>query len=84
MTGGPSIVITGEAVVGETYIKNSSNIRKSIDGIDASQLDLSQCVKISQQSCTRDGSLTPICSSLKLDITGLATLRIWSCLSTGK
>ena len=38
MTGGPSIVFTRKAVVDKTYIKNSSNICKSIIGIDASQL----------------------------------------------
>ena len=38
MTGGPSIVFTGKAVVDETFIRDSSNICKSIVGIDASQL----------------------------------------------
>ena len=38
MTGGPSIVFTRKAVVDETYIRNSSNVCKSIVGIDASQL----------------------------------------------
>ena len=38
MTGGPSIVFTKKAVVDETYIRNSSNVCKSIVGIDASQL----------------------------------------------
>ena len=38
MTGGPSIVFTKKAVVNETYIRNSSNVCKSIVGIDASQL----------------------------------------------
>ena len=38
MTGGSSIVFTRKAVVDETYIRNSSNVCKSIVGIDASQL----------------------------------------------
>ena len=38
MMGGLSIVFTLKAVVDETYIKNSSNVCKSIVGIDASQL----------------------------------------------
>ena len=38
MTGGPSFVITRKTVVDETYIRNSSNVCKSIVGIDASQL----------------------------------------------
>ena len=38
MMGGLSIVFTRKAVVDETYIRNSSNVCKSIVGIDASQL----------------------------------------------
>ena len=38
MVGGPSIVFTRKAVVSETKIRSSSNICKSIVGIDASQL----------------------------------------------
>ena len=38
MTGGPSIVFTREAVVDQTFIRNSENLCKSIVGIDASQL----------------------------------------------
>ena len=38
MVGGLSIVFTREAVVAETFIRNSTNICKSILGIDASQL----------------------------------------------
>ena len=38
MTGGHSIVFTRKAVVYETFIRDSSNICKSIVGIDASQL----------------------------------------------
>ena len=38
MAGGPSIIFTPKAVVDETYIRSSSNVSKSIVGIDASQL----------------------------------------------
>ena len=38
MVGGPSIVFTRKAVVNETFIRKSSNLCKSIVGIDASQL----------------------------------------------
>ena len=38
MTGGPSIVFTRKAVVDKTYIRVSSNVCKSIVGINASQL----------------------------------------------
>ena len=80
LIGGPSIVFTQKAVVDETYIRNSSNVCKSIVQNDASQLTLSQCVKICQQDCTRDGCMTLICRNSRLDIFELATLRIWSCL----
>ena len=38
VVGGPYIVFTRKAVVDETFIRNSTNICKSIVGIDASQL----------------------------------------------
>ena len=38
MVGGPSIVFTRKAVVDETFIRDSTNLCKSIVGIDASQL----------------------------------------------
>ena len=38
VVGGPSIVFTRKTVVDETFIRKSANIRKSIVGIDASQL----------------------------------------------
>ena len=38
MTSGPSIVFTRKAVVDKTFIRNSSNVCKSIVGIDAGQL----------------------------------------------
>ena len=39
VVGGSSIVFTRKAVVDETFVRKSSNICKSIVGIDASQLD---------------------------------------------
>ena len=39
VVGGPSIVFTRKAFVDETFIGRSANIRKSIVGIDASQLN---------------------------------------------
>ena len=38
MVGGPSIVFIAKAVVDETFIRKSSNLCKSIVGMDASQL----------------------------------------------
>ena len=38
MVGGPSIVFTRKAVVDETFFRKSTNLCKSIVGIDASQL----------------------------------------------
>ena len=38
MVGGPFIVFTRKAVVDETFIRKSSNLCKSIVGIDAIQL----------------------------------------------
>ena len=48
MVGGPSIVFTRKAIVDETSIRNSGNIRNSIVGNDASQLYLySMCQPMS-------------------------------------
>ena len=81
MTGGPSIVFTRKAVVDETYIRNSSNVCKSLVEIDASQLySFSMCQDM-PTDCTRDGILTLICRNSRLDIIELAILRRWSCLS---
>ena len=54
MVGGPSIVFTPKGVVDETFIRNSENIRKSIVGIDASQLyPYSMCQPMPTGLCTR-------------------------------
>ena len=52
--------------------------KQSLELMQAS-FTLSQCVKICQQVCTRDGSLTLKCKNSKLDIIELAKLRIWLC-----
>ena len=43
-----------------------------------------QCNKKRQQDCTQDGSLTPICKNSRLDISDLAILITWSCVTTKK
>ena len=54
MVGGPSIVFTRKAVVDETFIRKSSNLCKSIVGIDASQLNpYSMCQPMSTGLYTR-------------------------------
>ena len=54
MVGGPSIVFTRKAVVDETFIRKSSNLCKSIVGIDASQLyPYSMCQPIKTGLYTR-------------------------------
>ena len=52
--GGPSIVFTRKAVVKETFIRKTSNVCKSIVGIDASQLyHYSICPPMPTGLCTR-------------------------------
>ena len=55
-------------------------VNRSLELMQAS-FTLSQCVKICQQDCTRDGSLTLICRNSRLDIIELPILGICSCLS---
>ena len=81
MTGGPSIVFTRKAVVDETFIRNSSNICKSIVGIDASQLyPFSMCQDMPTGLYTRWEFDTDM-QKFKARHIELATLRIWLCLS---
>ena len=76
MTGGPSIVFTRKTVVDEIFIKiHQINVIQSLELMQVSSTP-SQCVKICQQDSTRDGILTLICRSSRLDIIDLATLRI--------
>ena len=52
--GGPSIVFTRKAVVDETFIRKSTNLCKSIIGIDASQLyPYSMCQSMPTELYTR-------------------------------
>ena len=55
-------------------------VNQSLELMQAS-FTVSECVKICQQDCTRDGNLTLKCRNSRLDIIELATLRIWSRLS---
>ena len=81
MTGGPSIVFTQKAVVDQTYFRNSSNICKTIVGIDASQLyPFSVCQEMPTGLYTRWG-MTLKLIVLELKITEQETSRTWLCLS---
>ena len=54
MTGGPSMVNMRKTVVDQIYIRNSSNVCKTIVGIDASQLNpFSMCQEIPAGFYTR-------------------------------
>ena len=78
MVGGPSIVFTRKAVVNETFIRKSSNLCKSIVGIDASELyPYSKCQPLPTGLYKRweYDSETEIRSAPK----HLAPLRIWFC-----
>ena len=79
---GPSFVFTRKAVVDDTCIRKSSNLCKSIVGIDASQLYPSfhlQCANQSLLDCIRDGSTILKLGDSQLAETNLAPLRIWFC-----
>ena len=56
---------------------------QSLELMRASSIPI-QCVKTSQQDCTQNGSLIPICKKSRLDIPDLAILRTWSCPTTKK
>ena len=76
MTCELSVNFSRRPVIDETIIKSSSNNYNSIVGINASQLNLIQCVNIYQEDCARADKLTRICSSSKLDITEQEFSRI--------
>ena len=84
MTGGPSIVFTRKAVVDKAFIRDSSNICKSIVGIDASQFyPYSRSQDMPTWLYTRwqfDSDM----QKYKLDITDLKALRLRRCLTTKK
>ena len=80
MTGGPTIVFTRKAVVDQTYIRNSSNICKTIVGNDASQLyPFSMCQEMPTGLYTRKGFMTLKLIVLKLEITEQEISRTWLC-----
>ena len=77
MIGGPSIVFTREAVVGETFMRKSSKLCKSIVGIDASKLYCySMCQPMPPGLYTRWSTILKLRDS-QLAKTNLAPLRIW-------
>ena len=78
MFGSPSIVFTRKAVVDEAFIRKSTNLCKSIVGIDASQLyPYSMCQPI-LLVCIQDGIMTQNLKNSCLDRTNYAPLKIWS------
>ena len=74
IVGGPSIVFTRKANVDETSIRKSTNLCKSIVGIDASQLYPCRPVFL------RVGISIQKRVDSYLDKTRPAALKIWSCL----
>ena len=84
MVGGPSIVFTRKAVVDATYIRKSSNLCKSIVGIDASQLYSYSMCQLMPTDCERDGSTILKPRDSQLAKTNLAPLRIWFCHTFNK
>ena len=79
MVGGPSIVFTRKAVVDETFIRKSSNLCKSIVGIDASQVyPYSMCQLMPTGLYTRWSTILKPRDS-QLAKTNPAPLRKWFC-----
>ena len=79
MVGGPSIVFTRKAVVDETFIRKSSNLCKSVVGIDASQLHpYSMCQPMPAGMYTRRSMIQNLRGS-PLAKTHRAPLRKWFC-----
>ena len=89
MTGGPSIVFTRKAVVDETFIPDSSNVCKSIVGIDASQLyPYSMCQDMPTGLYTRwefDSDMQKFKARHNRSRSwSCLTTRSWSCLTNKK
>ena len=79
VVGGPFMVFTREAVVDETFIRKSTNICKSIVGIDASQLyPYSMCQPMPTGLYTR-WNFDSKTSMFTPRQNRPAALRIWSC-----
>ena len=76
MTDGPSIVFKGKAVVDQTYIRNSENIRNHIMGIVT--LSLFNVSAKSRQVFTHGGSSTQILKNSQLEPINFVDLRTWS------
>ena len=82
MVGGPSFVFTRKAVVDETFIRKSTNLCKSIVGIDASQLyPYSMCQPMPTGLYTRYETMTLNLKSSWLDKTKHDPPKIWSLLT---
>ena len=82
MVGGPSIVLTRKAVVGQTRIRSSSNTCKSIVGIDASQLYPYASVSRCRLDFIHVGNLMSTCSVSNLDLIKPDRLKTWLWLSS--
>ena len=67
MVGGPSIVFTRKAVVGQTRMRSSSNTCKSIEGIDGKSYIPKPCVSRYRLGFIHIGNLMPTCSVSNLD-----------------
>ena len=80
MVGGPSVVFTRKAVVDETFIRKSTNLCKSVVGIDASHSLPIRCVNKCLLACIRDGTMTLNLKNLFLDKTKHVLSKIWSFL----
>ena len=80
IVGGPSIVFTRKGVVDETFIRKSTNLCKSIVGIDASQLYPYSMCQPMPTGLIRVGISFLKTVHSHLDKTRLIALKIWSCL----
>ena len=79
VVGGPSIVFTRKAVVDEIFIRKSTNICKSIVGLDASQLYPYSMCQPMPTGLIRVGISIQKRVDSHLDKTRPAVLKLWSC-----
>ena len=77
----PSVVFTRKAVVDETFIRESSNLCKSIVGNDTSQLYPYSMCQPMLLDCKLDGSLILKLRDSQLAKTNLAHFWVWFCLT---
>ena len=80
VVGGPSIIFTRTAVVDETFIRKTTNLCKSIVGIDASQLNSYSMCQPMPTGLLRIATSFQKRVNSYLDKTRPAALKIWSCL----